>query len=47
MFVFVVGISDAMGLGLEVVWTRILVQNIGTTAYAFSVVLALPESSSD
>ena len=39
--VLVMSLSGAMGLGLEIVWTRILIQSVGTTAYVFSVVLAL------
>ncbi|HHH44325.1 MAG TPA: hypothetical protein ENK49_09320 [Gammaproteobacteria bacterium] len=34
-------VSGALGLSLEVLWTRILIQGIGSTAYVFSMVLAL------
>ena len=37
----VMAISGAVGLSLEVVWTRVLIQNLGTTAYVFSAVLFL------
>ena len=37
----VMGVSGALGLSLEVLWTRILIQGIGSTAYVFAVVLAL------
>ena len=41
-FVYVVmGVSGALGLSLEVLWTRILIQGIGSTAYIFAIVLAL------
>lgn len=35
------GLSGALGLSLEVLWTRLLIQGIGSTAYVFTVVLAL------
>ncbi len=35
------GLSGALGLSLEVLWTRLLIQGIGSTAYVFSTVLAL------
>lgn len=37
----VMGVSGALGLSLEVLWTRILIQGISSTAYVFAVVLAL------
>ncbi len=37
----VMALSGALGLSLEVLWTRILIQGIGSTAYVFSIVLAL------
>ncbi|TCK18217.1 putative membrane-bound spermidine synthase [Thiogranum longum] len=37
----VMGLSGALGLSLEVLWTRLLIQGIGSTAYVFSIVLAL------
>jgi spermidine synthase len=37
----VVMVTGAVGLSLEVVWTRVLIQNLGTTAYVFSAVLFL------
>ncbi len=37
----VMALSGALGLSLEVLWTRILIQGIGSTAYVFSMVLAL------
>jgi spermidine synthase len=41
LLLLVMGISGAMGLGLEVVWTRVLIQGLGSTAYVFSAVLAI------
>ena len=37
----IMGLSGALGLSLEVLWTRLLIQGIGSTAYVFSTVLAL------
>ncbi len=37
----IMGLSGALGLSLEVLWTRLLIQGIGSTAYVFSIVLAL------
>lgn len=37
----VMGLSGALGLSLEVLWTRLLIQGIGSTAYVFAIVLAL------
>lgn len=37
----VMGVSGALGLSLEVLWTRVLIQGISSTAYVFAVVLAL------
>jgi len=37
---YVMAISGAMGLGLEVIWTRVLIQNFVATSYVFSTVLA-------
>lgn len=37
----VMGLSGALGLSLEILWTRLLIQGIGSTAYVFSTVLAL------
>ena len=37
----VMALSGALGLSLEVLWTRLLIQGIGSTAYVFSTVLAL------
>ena len=41
VLLLVMGISGAMGLGLEVVWTRILIQTQGASAYIFCTVLAI------
>ncbi|NHZ69602.1 MAG: hypothetical protein GWP20_00005 [Thermotogales bacterium] len=37
----IMGLSGALGLSLEILWTRLLIQGIGSTAYVFSTVLAL------
>lgn len=41
VILLVMGISGGVALGLEVLWTRVLIQSISSTAYVFSILLAI------